>query len=100
MTTLFDDIRKMVEEYRPPVDSFNGATRLVMSPDVFRELAPHIEDYAKTPLIRPRIEIDILPTMLPSYAMGFRPWRDGDDPEIKMIGEVLVWFCGPEADKT
>jgi hypothetical protein len=26
MTTLFDDIRKMVEEYRPPVDSFNADT--------------------------------------------------------------------------
>ena len=98
MTELLDDIAKAIEDWKPPPDPFNGATRLVLSPDVFRALAPAMEEYAKNPLIRPRIEIDIRPTMPSGYGAGFRTWREGDDPEVQFMGEVMVWFLGPKTD--
>lgn len=80
-----------------PPCPFNGATRLVLAPDVFRALAPHIETYATNPLIRPRVEIDVRPTLPAAHGMGFRPWRDGDDHEAQLIGETLVLVIAPKS---
>lgn len=94
-----NDIYKMIaDSYEPAPDPFNGATRLVLAPDVFRALAPEIEAYATNPLLRPRIEIDVWPTLPPKHGMGFRPWRKGDDPEVQFMGEVMAWFLAPKTE--
>lgn len=96
MSITLADITKMIEDLKPLPDPFNGATRLIMSADMFRKLAPVLDEHAKNPLVRLRIEIDIRPTMPPNYAAGFRPWRDGDDPAYRGLGDVMVWFLGPK----
>lgn len=84
------NISKMIADYEPPPDPFNGATRVFLSADAYAAIVPHV-----LPLDRRRIAFEQR-AMAPGYGLGFRPSRDGDDPDAVVDGYgTLVWTLAP-----
>lgn len=91
------DIERMLADYQPPPDPFNGATRLVLAPGVLKALGPALEPWANNPLMGRCPEIEVRPTMPEGSGLGFRAWREGDDEIGKIIGQTLVWVLASKS---
>lgn len=95
MTISLDDIDKMIADWRPPPDPFNGATTLVLAPDAFAEMQQVLEQWARNPLMGRCPEIEVRPTLPEGCGYGFRAWREGDDPDLPGI-PVVTWILKPK----
>lgn len=92
------DVEQIIADHKPLPEPFNGATRLILSRELFDAIAPHM-GHAFAPHTGPAIEV--LPHLPPGYGVGYRPWRDGDDPDLQHVpAETMVWFCGPKTTET
>lgn len=85
------DIAKIVADYQPTSDPFNGATRVLLDPVSYDKIAPLM-----TAIDRRRIAVEMRPALPPGSGVGFRPARD-DDHEWQIVPGygTLVWTMGP-----
>lgn len=90
------DIEKMIADYQPPPDPFNGATTLVLAPGLLTSMQEAIETWARNPLMGRCPEIEVRSTLPDGHGYGFRDWHEGDDPEMKDI-PVVTWILKPSA---
>ena len=95
--TMLADIERMIDEWQPMPDPFNGATRLILSPALFDALRSYFIPAPGTALDFCLREFEVRAALPPGYGVGYRAWRRGDDPETEFMGEQMVWFCGPKA---
>lgn len=87
------EIARCIETHKPPVDPFNGATRVFLSPDTFAAIVPHLH-----PFDRRRIAFEQR-AMPPGYGVGFRPTKDGDDKDAVVDGYgTVVFTLSPKRD--
>ena len=92
-----DDIVAQIENIPPPPPPlFNGATRLMLSPDVHDALVPLM-----TAMDRRRIAVETRQLLSPGHGVGFRPTVDGD-PEWQIVPGygTLVWTCAPKTQES
>jgi hypothetical protein len=89
-------VEKLLADYQPPIDPFNGATTLVLAPGVMTAMSEAIEAWARNPMMGKCPEIEVRPTLPDGHGYGFRDWRDGDDPEFKELGTTVVWILAPK----
>ena len=89
------DIKKMVADYQPPPDPFNGATRVFLGSVAYDQVVPlmHAID-------RRRVAVELRSMMHPKQGVGFRPLRDGD-PEWMVVPDygTLVWTMSDDKPK-
>jgi len=90
------DVEQMLAAHQPSPDPFNGATKLVLAPGVMAALKGAIEPWVKNTMMGRSPEIEVRPTLPDGHGYGFRPWRDGDDPEMRDI-PVVTWVLAPKS---
>lgn len=88
------DVEKLLANYEPPPDPFNGATTLVLALGVMSSMTEALETWARNPLMGRCPEIEVRPTLPEGHGYGFRDWREGDEPELKGI-PIVVWALAP-----
>lgn len=91
------DIVDAISEVKDVPQPFNGARRIMLSRDIFEKLADVLKPYMGHALTRATLDVEVRDALPSGYGVGYRPWRDGDDPEVKFMGEVMVWFLGPKS---
>ena len=77
-----------------PLDPFNGATEVLLSPGTFDRVAPYLT--AEIAMFPPRtFAVD---SRLPDgTGIGFRPWREGDDELDRTLGKVVCFVLSKPA---
>lgn len=75
---------------------FKGATLVKMSRDVAQKLADMLDPYLRNSLTRVTLNVEVSDLMPEGTGVGYRPWRNSDDPELKDIPTV-VWLLAPKA---
>ncbi len=90
------DIEQMIADHGQQPGPFNGATRLVFAPGVLTAMQEALEVWARNPLMGRCPEIEVRAILPDGHGFGFRDWREGDDPEIKGLGPVMVWALMPK----
>ncbi len=87
----FAELARSIETHKPPVDPFNGATRVFLSADCYEAIVPHLH-----PFDRRRIAFEQR-AMPPGHGVGFRPTRDGDEAGLVVEGYgTLVFTLSPK----
>lgn len=85
-----------IEDFTPQPEPFNGATRVVLAQDAFDAIAPHMHAVF-APHAGPRLEVN--PVLPNGHGIGYRAWREGDDPFATDGTATIVWTLSPKLPK-